>query len=289
MGRTLSIPIVTVDAFTETRFSGNPAAVCLLPPGKADEDWMQKVAMEMNLSETAFVRSRDGKSPKGQRGAQGARSFDLRWFTPTVEVDLCGHATLASAHVLWEDGTVARNERLHFHTRSGILKAERRVEGGQVWIELDFPALSERAFEGSTGVISKALGVRARYAGAYGSDYLVEVESESVLRRLSPDLALIKTLPVRGIAVTCAPSASTKAKGYDFVSRFFGPSVGVDEDPVTGSAHCFLGPFWGRRLEKEEVIGYQASARGGSMRVRMRGDRVLLGGKAVTVIRGRLE
>ena len=190
---------------------------------------------------------------------------------------------------LWEEGHVARKERLHFHTRSGVLKAETRVEGGQAWIELDFPALLERQFEGSTDVISKALGTKPRYAGAYGSDYLVEVESESVLRRLSPDLALIKTLPVRGIAVTCAPSASTKAKGYDFVSRFFGPSVGVNEDPVTGSAHCFLGPFWGRRLGKDEVMGYQASARGGSMRVRMRGDRVLLGGKAVTVMRGQLE
>ena len=284
----MGIPIVTVDAFTETRFSGNPAAVCLLPPGKADEDWMQKVATEMNLSETAFLRSRDGKNPTSRK-AKGAKSFDLRWFTPTVEVDLCGHATLASAHVLWGEGHVARKDRLHFHTRSGVLKAERRVEGGHVWIELDFPALLERPFEGSTAVISKALGTNPRYAGAYGSDYLVEVESESVLRRLSPDMALIKTLPVRGIAVTCAPSASTKAKGYDFVSRFFGPSVGVNEDPVTGSAHCFLGPFWGKRLGKEEVLGYQASARGGSMRVRMRGDRVLLGGKAVTVMRGELE
>lgn len=283
----MGIPIVTVDAFTDTRFSGNPAAVCLLPSGKADEDWMQKVAMEMNLSETAFLRSRDGRSSKGQR--RGARSFDLRWFTPTVEVDLCGHATLASAHVLWEEGHVARDEKLHFHTRSGILKAERRIEGGETWIEMDFPAPAERQFEGSADVLSRALGTKPRYVGAYGSDYLVEVESESVLRRLSPDLALIKTLPVRGIAVTCAPSASTKAKGYDFVSRFFGPSVGISEDPVTGSAHCFLGPFWGRRLGKDEVRGYQASARGGSMRIRMRGGRVLLGGKAVTVMRGQLE
>lgn len=285
----MGITVVTVDAFTETRFSGNPAAVCILPPGEDDEDWMRKVAMEMNLSETAFLRSRDGKSPKGRKGTQGARSFDLRWFTPIVEVDLCGHATLASAHVLWEEGHVAHKERLHFHTRSGILKAERRVERGQAWIELDFPALPEEAFEGSADVISKALGTIPRYVGAYGSDYLVEVDGEDVLRRLSPDFALLKTLPARGIAVTCAPSASTKAKGYDFVSRFFGPSVGISEDPVTGSAHCFLGPFWGRRLGKDEVLGYQASARGGSIRVRMRGDRVLLGGKAVTVMRGQLE
>jgi predicted PhzF superfamily epimerase YddE/YHI9 len=163
------------------------------------------------------------------------------------------------------------------------------VEGREVWIELDFPALPERTFEGPVDVISKALSTKPRYLGAFGSDYLVEVESESVLRRLSPDFALMRTLPVRGIAVTCLPSASTKARGYDFVSRFFAPSVGINEDPVTGSAHCFLGPFWGRRLGKKEVLGYQASARGGSARVRMKGDRVVLGGRAVTVMRGELE
>jgi PhzF family phenazine biosynthesis protein len=277
--------IVTVDAFTDARFSGNPAAVCILPRGKADEDWMQKVAREMNLAETAFLRSRDG----GRRTTPGVKSFDLRWFTPVVEVDLCGHATLASAHVLWEEGHVARKERLHFHTRSGILKAERRVEGGEVWIELDFPSLPERPFEGSEDAVAQALATKPRHVGACGSDYLVEVESESVLRRLTPDMALVKGLPVRGVAVTSLPSAPTKAKGYDFVSRFFAPSVGVDEDPVTGSAHCFLGPFWGRRLGKGEVAGYQASARGGTVRVRMRGDRVVLRGRAVTVMRGEMD
>lgn len=285
----MGLSIVTVDAFTDTRFAGNPAAVCVLPPGRADDDWMQKVAREMNLSETAFLRSRDGRGASGRRRAQGVRSFDLRWFTPTVEVDLCGHATLASAHALWEDGRAAPTEKLHFHTRSGVLKAERLVEGGRVWIELDFPALPEKPFDGPTDVISKVLATEPRCVGAFGSDYLVEVESESVLRRLSPDMALMKTLPVRGIAVTCAPSASTKAEGYDFVSRFFAPSVGVDEDPVTGSTHCFLGPFWGERLGKKEVFGYQASARGGSVRVKIRGDRVLLGGMAVTVMRAELE
>ena len=153
---------------------------------------------------------------------------------------------------------------------------------------LDFPSLPEKPFAGSTEVISKALATKPRYVGAYSSDYLVEVESESVLKRLSPDFALLKTLPVRGVVVTCLASASTKVKGYDFVSRFFAPSVGIDEDPVTGSAHCCLGPFWGRRLGKQEVLGYQASARGGSVRVRVRGDRVLLGGRAVTVMRGEL-
>jgi PhzF family phenazine biosynthesis protein len=278
----LGLSIVTVDAFTDVRFGGNPAAVCLLPTGKFDEDWMQKVAREMNLSETAFLRSRES-------GARGFSSFDLRWFTPTVEVDLCGHATLASSHVLWEEGHVAPTQRLHFHTRSGLLKAERNVQGGQVWIELDFPAMPAKAFHGSTAVLVKALKTKPKYVGTYGSDYLVEVESESVLRGLSPDFALLKTLPIRGVSVTSLPSAQTKAKGFDFVSRFFGPGVGIDEDPVTGSAHCCLGPFWGRRLGKDEVLGYQASARGGSVRVRTHGDRVLLGGTAVTVMRGELE
>ena len=276
---------MTVDAFTDAPFAGNPAAVCILPPGKADEDWMQKVAGEMNLSETAFLQSRNGDAAR----RRGVRSYDLRWFTPTVEVDLCGHATLASAHVLWEDGHVERKEKLRFHTRSGVLEAERRIEGRQVWVELDFPALPQRPFEGSTDAISKALAAEPRYVAACGSDYLVEVDSESTVRRLSPDLALIKALPVRGVSVTSEPSASMKAKGYDFVSRFFAPGVGIDEDPVTGSAHCFLGPFWGRRLGKREVLGYQASARGGTVRVKMRGDRVLLGGRAVTVMRGKME
>jgi PhzF family phenazine biosynthesis protein len=285
----MGLSIVTVDAFTDTRFAGNPAAVCVLPAGRADDDWMQKVAREMNLSETAFLRRRDGTG-QGRRGrAQGVRSFDLRWFTPIVEVDLCGHATLASAHVLWEEGRAAPRERLRFHTRSGVLEAERLVEGGRVWIELDFPAMPGKPADGPTEAISKVLATEPLYLGAFGSDYLVEVRSESVLRRLSPDMALMRTLPVRGIAVTCAPSASTKAKGYDFVSRFFAPGVGIDEDPVTGSAHCFLGPFWGERLGKEEVFGYQASVRGGSVRVKMRGDRVLLGGRAVTMMRAELE
>jgi PhzF family phenazine biosynthesis protein len=280
----LGLSIVTVDAFTDVRFTGNPAAVCILPPGKTDEDWMQKVAREMNLSETAFLRSRDGKGAR----RRGVRSFDLRWFTPTIEVDLCGHATIASAHVLWEDGHARRDERLEFHTRSGLLTATVRPEGDGDWIELDFPASSESKFEGSRAAISKALGVEPRYVGAFSSDYLAEVESESVVRRLSPDLGLLKALPVRGVAVTSLPAASTKAKGYDFVSRFFGPRVGVNEDPVTGSAHCYLGPYWARRLGKEVVLGYQASLRGGSVRVKMRGDRVLIGGKAVTVARGEM-
>jgi PhzF family phenazine biosynthesis protein len=277
----MGLPIVTVDAFTDTPFSGNPAAVCVLAPRQGEEtEWMQRVAREMNLSETAFLR---------RRGVvQGTPSYDLRWFTPTVEVDLCGHATLASAHVLWEEGHVPSEEKLRFQTRSGVLTAERLAKDGEVWIELDFPAAPEGLFAGSRELLTEGLGVTPVYAGAYGSDYLAEVESEDVVRGLSPRLDLLKRLPVRGVAVTSAPSPATKAKGYDFVSRFFAPRVGVSEDPVTGSAHCYLGPFWGRRLGKEEVLGYQASARGGFVRVAMRGDRVLLGGKAITAMRGEL-
>ncbi len=281
---TLGLSLVTVDAFTSVRFSGNPAAVCIIPRGKFSERWMQKVAGEMNLSETAFLTSRDDGGARG-----GFASYDLRWFTPIVEVDLCGHATLASAHLLWEDGHVKPDEKVHFHTRSGLLTAERRERGGQVWIELEFPAMRDRPIKGSTEPISRAIGAKPKYVGAFGSDYLVEVESEAAVRGLSPDFGLLKTLPVRGVAVTSLPSASTKAKGYDFVSRFFGPRVGIDEDPVTGSAHCGLGPFWARRLGKAEVFGYQASERGGSVRVRVQGDKAVLGGRAVTVLRGQLE
>jgi len=277
----MGLPIVTVDAFTDALFAGNPAAVCVLPPGKGEEEeWMQKVAREMNLSETAFLR------PRGM--VQGMPSYDLRWFTPTVEVDLCGHATLASAHVLWEEGHVPVKDKLRFQTRSGVLTADRRPARGGAWIELDFPAAPVRPAAGPTKFLSKALGTTPSFVGEYATDYLAEVESESVVRKLSPSFDLLKTLPVRGVAVTSEPDASTRAKGYDFVSRFFAPSVGVNEDPVTGSAHCGLGPFWGERLGKEEVVGYQASARGGSVTVKIRGDRVLLAGRAVTAMRGEL-
>lgn len=273
--------IVTVDAFTDVPFSGNPAAVCILSKEKTGE-WMQKVAREMSLSETAFL-------VRGEGRGEGFVEYDLRWFTPMVEVDLCGHATLASAHLLWEDGHAAPEQRIRFQTKSGVLQAERREKAGERWIEMEFPALTERPYEGSPSALSKALGAKPRYVGAYGSDYLFEVESESVLRRLSPDFGLLKRLQARGVAVTSLAGPAARAKGYDFVSRFFAPRVGIDEDPVTGSAHCALGPFWMRRLGKEEVMGYQASARGGSVRVRMRGDRAILGGKAVTMIRGVLE
>lgn len=279
----MTIPIVTVDAFTDVMFSGNPAAVCVLGGEEASEEWMQKVAREMNLAETAFLRRRGG----GRTSAPS--SFDLRWFSPTVEVDLCGHATLASAHTLWTEAHVPPTGKLSFHTRSGVLTAAQRMEKGEALIELDFPAAPEKPFKGPTDALVKALGVKPRYVGSYGSDYLVEVGSESAVRSVSPDFGLLMALPVRGVAVTSAPSASTKARGYDFVSRFFAPKVGINEDSVTGSAHCGLGPFWGRRLGKEDVLGYQASARGGTVRVVMRGARVMLLGRAVTVLRGTLQ
>lgn len=255
-----------VDAFTDKPFKGNPAAVCILPEA-SDEGWMQNVAMEMNLSETAFLHKRgDG--------------FDLRWFTPSVEIDLCGHATLASAHVLWESGILKPDEEARFHTRSGLLTAKRKDS----WIELDFPAEPEDEAPIPSGLIS-AIGVSPNYTGRNRFDYLIEVESEDVVRNITPDFKLLASVPARGIIVTSI-SASDK---YDFVSRFFAPAVGINEDPVTGSAHCCLGPFWKKQLNKNSFTAYQASSRGGVVRVSLRGDRVLLGGQAVTVFKGELS
>jgi PhzF family phenazine biosynthesis protein len=261
----MGLRIIQVDAFTNQPYSGNPAAVCVLP-GPRDDRWMHDVAREMNLSETAFLlRQADG--------------FNLRWFTPAVEVDLCGHATLASAHVLWEEGHLKPNEQARFHTRSGLLTAERRGD----WIELNFPATPDQPAE-APAELARALGATLTYVGKSRFDYLVEVDAEETVRSLNPDFTLLKTLPIRGLIVT-SRAASPE---YDFVSRFFAPGSGVDEDPVTGSAHCCLGPFWNQRLNKTEFVAYQASARGGVVRVRLSGDRVHLGGQAVTVLRGEL-
>ncbi len=257
--------ITQVDAFTATPFAGNPAAVCVLPePGEAV--WMQQVAREMNLAETAFLyRQEDG--------------FSLRWFTPLVEVDLCGHATLASAHVLWEEGHLSAGESARFHTRSGLLTATR--DGA--WINLDFPATPATPAEASSDLIA-ALGAPAVWAGKTPWDYLVEVDSEATLRALAPDFTRLARVPARGVIVT----SRSAAPEYDFVSRFFGPAVGVNEDPVTGSAHSALAPYWAERLGKSEFAAYQASARGGNLRVRLNGERVIIGGQAVTTLRGEL-
>ena len=262
----MAIRIVQVDAFTNKAFSGNPAAVCVLPEPAPDE-WMRNVAQEMNLSETAFLTPHDG-------------GFRLRWFTPAVEVDLCGHATVASAHVLWQDGHLQPGEQARFHTRSGLLLADRRGD----WIELDFPAKVVTAVQAPPELLP-ALGVaQAAFVGKNAFDYLVELDSEETVRALSPDHSTLRKLPVRGIVVT----ARSTGGEFDFVSRFFAPGSGIDEDPVTGSAHCALGPYWSERLGKSEFLAFQASARGGVVRVRVEGDRVLLGGQAVTVMTAEL-
>jgi len=261
----VALNIFQVDAFTDRPFSGNPAAVCILSEPR-DEIWMQNVAREMNLSETAFLLEEE-------------KGFNLRWFTPSVEVDLCGHATLASAHILWEVGALTRQQQARFHTRSGLLTAENKGDE----VELNFPATPEEPTTAPPG-LSAALGLEPEYIGKSKFDYLLEVDSEESVRKLTPDFALLRTLPIRGIIVT----SSADSGEYDFVSRFFAPAVGVDEDPVTGSAHCCLGPFWRKRSGKNSFVAYQASPRGGFIRVKVDGDRVYLSGKAVTVLRGEL-
>lgn len=261
----MSLEIVQVDAFTDRPFRGNPAAVCLLPEPREDE-WMQAVAREMNLSETAFLL----------REKQG---FQLRWFTPAVEVDLCGHATLASAHTLWADGHLDGAEVARFHTRSGLLTAEQDGE----WITMDFPAKPEEQSLAPAD-LAGALGAEPVYVGRSHFDLLVELGSEAAVRDLQPDLGRLRAIPARGVIVTSRADSA----GYDFVSRFFAPRVGVDEDPVTGSAHCCLGPFWQKRMGRDSFTAYQASARGGTVRVEVRGDRVRLGGQAVTVMKATL-
>lgn len=258
------IPLYQVDAFADQPFAGNPAAVCF-PDRDVDDAWLSRVAAEMNLSETAFL----WPEPDG---------WCLRWHTPEVEVDLCGHATLASAHVLWESGRLAREATARFSTRSGALTAERRGE----WIELDFPASELAAVEAPSGLI-EALGVRAVAVTKTRFDYLVELESERAVRGVAPDHRALRALGVRGVIVTARGEGEA-----DIVSRFFAPGSGIDEDPVTGSAHCALAPYWAPRLGKRELLAYQASRRGGTLRVELAGPRVKLRGRAVTVVRGEL-
>jgi predicted PhzF superfamily epimerase YddE/YHI9 len=261
----MPIPIYHVDAFTDRPFAGNPAAVCLLvEPG--DPAWMQDVAAEMNLSETAFLVPR-------------ADGFDLRWFTPSIEVDLCGHATLASAHVLWDQGYLAPETDARFHTRvSGVLTARRAGE----WIELDFPTYPPTECSPPAALLG-GLGIETVWVGRHGKNHLVEVGSEQILRDLRPDFSKFSELDT-GVIVT---SRSDDPR-YDFVSRYFATVFGIDEDPVTGSAHCYLGPYWQQRLGRDTFTAYQASERGGVVKVTVDGDRTRLGGQAVTVLRGEL-
>lgn len=258
----MSQTIHQVDAFTREAFKGNPAAVCILEATKP-EAWMRAVASEMNLSETAFLL-REGED------------WRLRWFTPVVEIDLCGHATLSSAHVLFETGLALANGEIGFQTRSGRLTARRRNER----IELDFPATPPRPVMPPAGLLD-ALGLeRASFSGKSRMDYFVRVDDERAVRELAPDFTRLAALEVRGVIVTAA-----SAGAQDFISRFFAPGSGVNEDPVTGSAHCALGPYWSAELGKPVLVGYQASPRGGFVEVEPRGERVLLRGEAVTVLR----
>jgi PhzF family phenazine biosynthesis protein len=263
----MAVPIYQVDAFTEKPFKGNPAGVCLLR-APADAAWMKNVAAEMNLAETAFPLPE-------------SNGFRLRWFTPQVEVRLCGHATLATAHILWEEGILPPGEEARFQTLSGLLTARREGD----WIELNFPSRPVRPEAPEwTEAAAGALGIKPSFVGMSAEDLLVEAADEEAVRSLEPDFAALRPLPVRGIIVT-SRSADPE---FDFISRFFAPAVGVPEDPVTGSSHCALTPFWAQRLGKVSMTAFQASSRGGILRVRLDGDRVRIAGRAVTVIRGEL-
>jgi predicted PhzF superfamily epimerase YddE/YHI9 len=260
------IPFRVVDAFTDRPFGGNPAAVVVLDRWPSD-NWLRLVGREMNLSETAFLVRR------------GGNEFDLRWFTPAVEVELCGHATLASAHALWESDQ-ATDSVIGFHTKSGRLTAAPLPDGG---VELDFPAKPAVPADPPTGLLD-ALGTTAVAVGRNQFDYLVELATEADVRALRPDFGRLAAVECRGVIVT----ARSADPAFDFVSRFFAPAAGVNEDPVTGSAHCCLSEWWGPKLGKTEMAAFQASQRGGVVRVSRAGDRVKLGGRAVTVSRGEL-
>lgn len=254
------IPLFQVDSFTDQPFKGNPAAVCLLSVARPD-DWMRLVASEMNLSETAFVLQQD-------------EDFKLRWFTPAVEMDLCGHATLASAHILWETGRVPGDKQIRFHTRSGLLTITKQKD----WIEMDFPARRIRTVTENEGVID-AIGAVPEEVYQSGDNLLFVYESEKTIRNLKPDFTALKKYEYHGVIVT-SPADSAK---YDFSSRFFAPAIGVNEDPVTGSSHCTLAPFWGERLRKSAMTALQVSARGGELKLRVSAERVYISGQAVTV------
>jgi PhzF family phenazine biosynthesis protein len=260
-----TIPFWQIDAFSDRPFGGNPAAVCWLEQ-PADELWMQQVAAEMNLAETAFVR----------RLSEG---FELRWFTPTIEVDLCGHATLASAHALWTSGLVPAGKPIPFHTRSGVLTCTQTDN----WIELDFPATPAKSIHLPMG-LAEALGAAPREVLQSKFDFVAVFDAPSVLRRLRPDFRALATFAVRGVIATTHSDDGR----FDFLARFFGPASGIDEDPATGSAYCSLAPYWSPLLAKQQLTAYQASARGGIIRCRVNEDRVILAGNATTVCRGEL-
>jgi PhzF family phenazine biosynthesis protein len=263
----MPIPIAVVDAFTSRPFAGNPAGVCLLDDARPAE-WMQAVARELNLSETAFLVRR------------GDSDWDLRWFTPAGEERLCGHATLAAVHHLWTSGRQPAKTVTRFHTLSGVLSASPGVHG----ITLDFPNEAPTPIPIPEG-LAQAIGAEIVTAGQNRLDIFAEVADEATVRDLAPSIEKLDAFPVRGIVVT---ARADHGRDYDFVSRFFAPRCGIIEDPVTGSAHCGLGPWWSTKLGKQALVGYQASARGGTVRVTVAGDRCLLEGTAVTVWKGEL-
>ncbi len=264
----MTLSFFHIDAFAHQLFTGNPAAVCILDT-HLSESSMQQIAQEMNLPATAFVQRKDNR-------------WNLRWFSPTVELALCGHGTLASAHALREYAGSLDTETIHFTTQAGVLTATYKGE----WIELNFPAIAIKPVEIQQHLFN-ALKAIPQFVGRGSLDLLLEMQSEDVVRHLQPDLEALKvaTPGVRGVIVT----SRAEGQGYDFVSRFFAPSTGIAEDPVTGSAHCCLGPFWSERLGKDDLVGYQASKRGGIVRVRLDGERVRLSGQAVTLARGEVR
>ncbi len=264
--------ILTIDAFASRPFTGNPAAICFVETRADDpaaqrpgDAFMQSLAVEMNLSETAFVRPL-------------ASGYELRWFTPASEVDLCGHATLAAAHALWTEGVAPPEEAIEFHTRSGLLTASRNA--GQ--IELDFPAIPATQATEPVDALLQALGVANGTVWQSQMDTMVVVDSERDVRRVAPDMQRLKEIPTRGVALT----SRSESGEFDFVSRFFAPVEGIPEDPVTGSAHCLMAPYWGNVLGKDKMRAFQASSRGGVVETTLAGDRVKLAGTAVTVVRG---
>lgn len=260
-----NVRIYQVDTFTEEPFKGNPAAVCILTESKED-NWMYNVAEEMSLPETAFIHKKENR-------------YNLRWFTPTHEVDLCGHATLASAKVLWATGMVEKTKDIDFYTKSGVLTA--RSKGG--WIELDFPIEAENEVDPPAKLI-EALDVTPKYVGKNRMDYLIEVDNKEIIQKINPDFRMLKEVDTRGVIVT----SKANSERYDFVSRFFAPAIGIDEDPVTGSAHCCLAPYWKKRVNKNKFTAYQASNRGGTLKIRLGKERVYLSGKAIIIMEGKL-
>lgn len=266
--------IYVIDAFCDAPFTGNPAAVCLMEAERG-AGWMQSLAAEMNLSETAFITRREG-------------DFNLRWFTPAVEVDLCGHATLASARALWQAGWCDMTNAIRFHTRSGELTA-RPDDASPDFIWLDFPVKFCEPVDAPPGLL-ESLGVPADavvFVGRNKFDYMVELADEAIVRGLAPDFTQMMQVKARGVIVTAGAKADQTR--YDFISRFFAPQSGIHEDPVTGSAHCALAPYWGDRLGRDDLVGYQASLRGGFVRVVRQGERVQLGGRALVMMQGRLS